>query len=160
MSGLSHIDKQGNANMVDVANKDVTSRIATAEGFVHMNAAALNAIVEQSNKKGDVLSVARVAGIMAAKQTSSLIPLCHTLNLSKVQVDFEIHNNVDVPQGVLVSTMAKCEGKTGVEMEALTAASVACLTLFDMCKALDPSMIIDKVRVLSKEGGKTGVWHR
>ena len=159
---LSHVDDAGKANMVDVANKSVSQRVATAQGFVSMNDAALLAIEEQNNKKGDVLSVARVAGIMAAKQTANIIPLCHTLALSKVSVDFIIgdeHGETrGKPSGVLVNAMAKCSGQTGVEMEALVAVNVACLTLFDMCKALDPAMIIGNVRVVSKEGGKTNRW--
>lgn len=155
MSKLTHIDEHGKANMVDVADKAITKRSATATGFIAMNQAALDAVKDQNNKKGDVLSVARVAGIMAAKQTANLIPLCHPLALSKVQIDFEQNEN-----GIRVFSLAKCEGKTGVEMEALTGANVALLTLFDMCKALDPEMLISDVKVNTKTGGKTGDWAR
>ena len=152
---LSHINKQGEANMVDVTEKAVTSRTATAEGKVTMSPDTLKLITQGENKKGDVFSVARIAGIQAAKKCSDLIPLCHPLMLTKVKVEFEIDS---INNQVIVSSLCKLSGQTGVEMEALTAVSVACLTLFDMCKAADPFMEIHGIKVLSKEGGKSGSW--
>lgn len=152
---LSHINKQGEANMVDVTEKAVTSRTATAEGKVTMSPDTLKLITQGENKKGDVFSVARIAGIQAAKKCSDLIPLCHPLMLTKVKVEFEIDS---INSQVIVSSLCKLSGQTGVEMEALTAVSVACLTLFDMCKAADPFMEIHGIKVLSKEGGKSGSW--
>ncbi len=154
---LSHLNDKGEANMVDVSVKEVTQRIAWAEGFVKMSPETLAMIVDGEHAKGDVLAVARIAGIQGAKKCSDLIPLCHPLMLTKVQIDFEpqIEDNA-----IRVMAMCKLAGKTGVEMEALTAVSVACLTLFDMCKAVDPSMIIEGVKVLEKQGGKTGHWTR
>lgn len=141
--------------MVDVTDKQTTQRTATAEGYIYLSDAALGAVVSQTNVKGDVLSTARIAGIQAAKQTSSLIPLCHPLALTKVAVDFEL----EPEQGrIRITSLCKLAGKTGVEMEALTACSVAALTLFDMCKAVDPAMRIEGIRVLTKQGGKTGDW--
>ena len=152
---LSHVDASGQANMVDVSAKNITTRTATAEAYVYMNEAALTVIQEGSHHKGDVFGVARVAGIQGAKQTAQLIPLCHPLMLSKVSVDLELQPE----QGrARIETLCKLDGKTGVEMEALTAASVAALTLFDMVKAVDPAMRIEGIRVLSKTGGKTGQW--
>lgn len=155
MASLTHLDAAGAANMVDVADKEVTSRTATAEGAISLNAEAMSQVLSQQNKKGDVISVARIAGIMAAKQTPTLIPLCHTLLLSKVKLDFDVQ--ADKGQ-IVVHSLVKCEGKTGVEMEALTAVSVACLTLFDMCKAVDPNMNISGIKATSKQGGKSGDW--
>lgn len=141
--------------MVDVSGKEATVREARAEGFVTMTADTLAAIIEGNHHKGDVFGVARIAGIQAAKQTSQLIPLCHPLMLSKVGVEFE----VDKAQSrVRISSLCRLTGQTGVEMEALTAVSVAALTLFDMCKAKDPSMTLEGIRVLEKSGGKTGHW--
>ena len=141
--------------MVDVSGKEATVREARAEGYITMQPETLKAIIEGSHHKGDVFAVARIAGIQAAKQTSQLIPLCHPLMLSKVAVDFE----TDTKQHrVRILTRCRLTGQTGVEMEALTAASVAALTLFDMCKAVDPYMTIDGIRVLEKTGGKTGHW--
>lgn len=157
MTELSHLNAQGEANMVDVTEKSVTQRIAWAEGFVRMSAETLHKILDGEHPKGDVFAVARIAGIQGAKQCSQLIPLCHPLMLSKVQVNFEPINEKNT---IRVSAMCKLAGKTGVEMEALTAVSVACLTLFDMCKAVDPHMIIDGIKVLEKQGGKTGNWTR
>ncbi|GLR69374.1 cyclic pyranopterin monophosphate synthase MoaC [Agaribacter marinus] len=155
MSKLTHVDTQGNANMVDVEAKMATTRIATAEGFIYVNAATLDEIIHHQNKKGDVITTAKIAGIMAAKQCSNLIPLCHPLMLSKVDVGIDIE-----PENsrLRVTSMCKLSGKTGVEMEALTAVNVALLTLFDMCKASDPAMRMEGIRVLSKTGGKTGDW--
>lgn len=152
---LSHLNNQGEANMVDVTEKAMTSRTATAQGYIKMSSETLALITTGKHKKGDVFAVARIAGIQAAKKCSDLIPLCHPLMLSKVQVDFEVE-----PENsqVRIVTLCRLTGQTGVEMEALTAASVACLTLFDMCKAADPAMEIHGIKVLTKEGGKTGHW--
>jgi cyclic pyranopterin phosphate synthase len=156
MSELSHINAKGEASMVDVAGKAVTERVAVAEGYVVMERGTLRLIEEGDAPKGDVLAAARIAGIMAAKRTSDLIPLCHPLALTKVQVDFELSPALP---GVRVEAMAKAFGQTGVEMEALTAVSVACLTLYDMLKARDKGMRIEGMRLLSKTGGKSGDYH-
>jgi cyclic pyranopterin phosphate synthase len=153
MSELTHLNAKGEASMVDVAGKAVTERVAIAEGFVVMEHATLLLIEGGDAPKGDVLAAARIAGIMAAKRTSDLIPLCHTLALSKVTVDFELLGETP---GVRVEAMAKALGQTGVEMEALTAVSVSCLTLYDMLKARDKGMRIEGIRLLSKTGGKSG----
>lgn len=150
---LTHLDESGAARMVDVGNKAVTRRTAVAQGHIRMSADALSAIALGTTKKGDVLATARIAGIMAAKRTSDLIPLCHPLPLSSVSVDLELG------EGVITATAtANTTGQTGVEMEALTAVSVALLTLYDMAKALDRAMVIDGVRLLEKRGGKSGDW--
>ncbi|MEX2696827.1 cyclic pyranopterin monophosphate synthase MoaC [Rhizobium mongolense] len=151
--GLTHIDASGEAHMVDVGGKADTVRVATAEGHVKMAAQTLRLIREGNAKKGDVIGTARLAGIMAAKQTSSLIPLCHPLMLTKVSV--EIEEDIALP-GLRVIATAKLTGKTGVEMEALTAVSVACLTIYDMAKAADKAMEIGGIRLLEKSGGKSG----
>ena len=156
MGRLTHIDEHGSARMVDVSDKSVTEREARAEATVVMQAATLDEIRAGGMPKGDVLAVARVAGIQAAKRTSDLIPLCHPLPLSRVTVDFE-------PAGadrLLISTSCKVLGRTGVEMEALTAATVAALTVYDMCKAIDRGMRIDRVELVSKSGGRSGTWER
>jgi cyclic pyranopterin monophosphate synthase len=153
MSKLTHLDEAGNAAMVDISAKDATVREAVAEGRISMSALALAAIREGVVKKGDVLATARIAGIMAAKKTSELIPLCHPLALSKVAVDFEFEEN-----GIRVTALARLTGQTGVEMEALTAVSIALLTIYDMAKAVDKAMVIWGVRLLSKSGGKSGDW--
>lgn len=152
---LSHVNEKGEANMVDVTAKALTSRTATAQGFIKMTPETMALITSGENKKGDVFAVARIAGIQAAKKCSDLIPLCHPLMLSKVQVDFEIDEQ---NSQVKVLSLCRLTGQTGVEMEALTAVSVACLTLFDMCKAADPAMEIFGIKVLTKEGGKSGHW--
>ena len=152
---FSHLDSQGNANMVDVSTKQETIREARAEAYVYMQPATLSQVESQQMAKGDVLSVSRIAGIQAAKQCANLIPLCHPLALSKVAVDFDIQPD---RQRIRIESLCKLTGKTGVEMEALTAVSVAALTIFDMCKALEPSMRIEGIRVLEKQGGKTGHW--
>ena len=152
---LSHLNQQGEANMVDVTEKAITSRTATAQGFIKMNRATFELITTGKHKKGDVFAVARIAGIQAAKKCSDLIPLCHPLMLSKVQVDFTLDEE---KSRVMVTSLCRLTGQTGVEMEALTAVSVACLTLFDMCKAADPAMEINNIKVLTKEGGKSGHW--
>ncbi len=152
---LSHLNKQGEANMVDVTEKAMTSRSATAQGFIKMNAETFALITTGKHKKGDVFAVARIAGIQAAKKCSDLIPLCHPLMLSKVQVDF-ITNPDNLT--IQVNSLCRLTGQTGVEMEALTAVSIACLTLFDMCKAADPAMEIFGIKVLTKKGGKSKHW--
>jgi len=153
LTGLSHIDAQGNAVMVDVSAKDVTQRTATAEGRVMMAPETLERITARGFKKGDVLAVAQLAGIMAAKRTADLIPLCHPLPLSAVTVELE-----PLPEQGCVVVRATCKvtGRTGVEMEALTAASVAALTVYDMCKATDRGMRITDLRLLHKDGGRSG----
>ncbi|MCK0197641.1 cyclic pyranopterin monophosphate synthase MoaC [Ancylobacter sp. 6x-1] len=152
---LSHIDASGAANMVDVADKAVTDRIARAEGCVAMERATLDLILAGNAKKGDVIGTARLAGIMAAKRTHELIPLCHALLLSKVAVD--ITPDEALP-GLRVEAMVRTSGQTGVEMEALTAVTVACLTIYDMAKAVDRGMRIEVVRLLEKAGGRSGHW--
>ena len=155
MSKLTHINANGEAQMVDVSNKDNTTREAKAGARVVMQAETLELIVSGSHKKGDVLAVARIAGIQAAKKCSDLIPLCHPLMLSKVSVELTPNNEkccIDI-----IAT-AKLNGKTGVEMEALTAASIAALTVYDMCKAVDRFMRIDNVQLIEKKGGKSGHW--
>ncbi|WP_105415823.1 cyclic pyranopterin monophosphate synthase MoaC [Neorhizobium sp. T25_27] len=155
MAGLTHIGASGEAHMVDVGDKAETSRSATAEGYVRMLPETLATIREGNAKKGDVIGTARLAGIMAAKKTSDLIPLCHPLMLTKVVVD--ITEDEQLP-GLRVTATAKLTGKTGVEMEALTAASVACLTIYDMAKAVDRAMEIGGIRLLEKTGGKSGTY--
>ncbi len=157
MSGLTHIDKNGNAVMVDVTEKTVTKRLARASGIIRMNEEALRAVAEGTMPKGDVLSAARIAGIMAAKKTPELIPLCHQLMLTKVSVDFEV---------CIEECLVKCEctvvleGKTGAEMEALTGVSAALLTVYDMCKAVDKRMEITDIRLEEKDGGRSGHYER
>jgi cyclic pyranopterin phosphate synthase len=153
MSKLTHIDKSGRAAMVDVTDKDVTARRAVAEGFVYMSAKTLKLALSGENKKGGVIPISELAGIMGAKQTSALIPLCHPLPLSKVSVSIE-----PIEGGVRVEAVVKTSGKTGVEMEALTAVSTACLTVYDMLKAAQRDMQIDGIKVLAKSGGKSGNW--
>ncbi len=155
MSNLTHLDSQGHAHMVDVSEKDITTRVAHAEAFVEMMPETLALITQGKHKKGDVLSVARIAGIQAAKKCSDLIPLCHPLMLTKVGVD--LIPEVDLNR-VHITSMCKLNGRTGVEMEALCAASVAALTLYDMCKAVDRGMTINGLRVMEKQGGKSGHW--
>lgn len=154
-SQLTHIDENGRAHMVDVTQKLVTERIATAEASITMKPETLKLIVEGGHKKGDVLAVARIAGIQAAKRCPDLIPLCHPLMLTSVKVEL-------TPDGennrVVIQATCKLAGQTGVEMEALTAASVAALTIYDMCKAVDKGMIIGNVKLLEKKGGKSGHW--
>ncbi|MEM8878899.1 MAG: cyclic pyranopterin monophosphate synthase MoaC [Pseudomonadota bacterium] len=158
MSKLTHLDEGGRASMVDVAKKEVTSRIARAEGYVAMQADTLQRIIDGDAAKGDVLAAARIAGIMAAKKTHDLIPLCHQLALSKVAVDFTPQLETAPLPCLRVESMAKLDGKTGVEMEALTAVSVACLTIYDMLKAVDRAMEITGIRLLEKTGGKSGTY--
>ena len=154
-SAFTHFDEQGRAIMVDVGSKPETARRAVAEGFIRMNKTTLEQIAGGTAKKGDVLGVARVAAIQAAKRTSDLIPLCHPLALTALSVEFD--PDAESSSVRCVATV-ETTGKTGVEMEALTAVSVALLTIYDMCKAVDRGMVIDGVRLLRKEGGKSGVW--
>ena len=153
MNGLTHLDEGGSARMVDVSAKAVTAREAVATGHIAMSEEAAAAIAQGLVKKGDVLAVARVAGIMAAKRTAELIPLCHPIPLTSVAIDFDLE-----AQGVTATATARTAGQTGVEMEALTAVSVALLTIYDMAKALDKGMVIGNVRLLAKTGGKSGDW--
>jgi cyclic pyranopterin phosphate synthase len=157
MSKLSHLDEQGRAQMVDVGNKDITQRSAIAEARVSMQAETLSMILEGRHRKGDVFAVARIAGIQAAKKCADLIPLCHTLLLSSVNVD--IQGDMEKQQVHIIAS-CKLNGQTGVEMEALTAAAVAALTIYDMCKAVDRGMSISQLQLLDKAGGKSGHWQR
>lgn len=150
---LSHVDAQGAARMVDVGPKTPTQRIALAEGRITMNEAAITAIRDDKVAKGDVLATARIAGIMAAKKTAELIPLCHPLPINAATIDFDFSD-----RSISVRASVSTDAKTGVEMEAMTAASVALLTIYDMAKALDKAMVVDSVRLLSKKGGKSGDW--
>ena len=152
---LTHLDKAGAANMVDVSAKPVTARIAIAEGTVTMAASTLAMILAGDAKKGDVIGTARIAGIMAAKRTHELIPLCHPLGLTRVVVDIEAD---DALPGLRVRATVKVAGQTGVEMEALTAVAVACLTIYDMAKAVDRGMVIGAIRLVEKRGGRSGRW--
>ncbi|MFK8251173.1 cyclic pyranopterin monophosphate synthase MoaC [Ancylobacter terrae] len=154
-AGLTHIDAAGTAHMVDVADKPATDRVAVAEGRVVMRPETLALIRSGDAKKGDVIGTARLAGIMAAKRTAELIPLCHTLLLSKVAVEIEAD---DTLPGLVVRASARTTGQTGVEMEALTAVTVACLTIYDMAKAVDRGMSIEAVRLVEKSGGRSGHW--
>jgi cyclic pyranopterin phosphate synthase len=153
MTGLTHIDAEGAARMVDVGGKAITARIGVASGRITMSREAAAAIAAGTAKKGDVLAVARVAGIMAAKRTSDLIPLCHPLPLTSVDIALDVDET-----GVTATATTATDGKTGVEMEALTAVSVTLLTIYDMAKAIDKGMIINDIRLLSKRGGKSGDW--
>lgn len=152
-AALTHLGAQGEANMVDVGNKAETVRTAVAEGFVAMRPETLDVILAGDAKKGDVLGTARIAGIMAAKKTHELIPLCHPLLLTRISVDIE--PDVALP-GLKVTALTRVTGKTGVEMEALSAVSVACLTIYDMAKAVDRAMVISGIRLVEKTGGKSG----
>jgi cyclic pyranopterin monophosphate synthase len=152
---LTHLGKSGEARMVDVSDKTATERVAVAEGVVVMERATLDLVLSGNAKKGDVLGAARIAGIMAAKKTSDLIPLCHPLAISKAEV--EIEPDASLP-GLRVRATVKVTGQTGVEMEALTAVSVACLTIYDMVKAAEKGMRIEGIRLLEKTGGKSGAW--
>ena len=153
MANFTHFNQDGEAIMVDVSQKDITMRIAIAEGSIKVNQEVFRSIKEQTNKKGDVLAVARIAGIMAAKKTSDMIPLCHPLFITKVTIDFELDEDNYMIKAIATT---KVNGKTGVEMEALHAVSVTLLTIYDMCKAIDKSMEISDIRLLHKEGGKSG----
>ncbi|MEY3660261.1 MAG: cyclic pyranopterin monophosphate synthase MoaC [Pseudomonadota bacterium] len=157
MTQLTHLDANGQAHMVDVGSKATTVRSATAEAWIEMQPETLQLITEGKHKKGDVLAVARIAGIQAAKKCADLIPLCHPLLLTSIKVDLQ-----PMPARSAVHVTATCglSGQTGVEMEALTAATVAALTLYDMCKAVDRGMVISRVQLLDKQGGKSGHWQR
>lgn len=153
---FNHFDQEGNAVMVDVSNKKETERIAVAEGTIKVNEEVFSHILKGDIKKGDVLGVARIAGIMATKKTSDIIPMCHPLMLTKTSIDFKLNDEL---KSIIVVCMAKIIGRTGVEMEALTGVSAALLTIYDMCKAVDKSMVISDVHLVSKTGGKSGDYH-
>lgn len=155
MSDLSHVDGSGAARMVDVSEKSATARTAVASGVLHTTAEVIHLLVSEGLPKGDVLATARIAGIMGAKRTPDLVPLCHHVALAKVDVDFTVNTD-----NIRIAATARTTDRTGVEMEALTAVSVAGLTLHDMVKAVDPGAVLDGVRVESKDGGKTGSWRR
>jgi cyclic pyranopterin phosphate synthase len=157
MSSLTHLDSQGKARMVDVGDKPTSKRVAVASGRVRMRAETLDLLAGGDVAKGDVLAVARIAGIQAAKRCDSLIPLCHSLGLDAVDVDFRL--NPSLP-GVEIEANCRVQGRTGVEMEALTAVSVAALTIYDMCKAVDRGMVIEALRLERKSGGRSGDWRR
>ena len=152
---LTHFNKEGHAKMVDVTEKEVTCREAVAEGVIYMNEQTIQAIVDGNIKKGDVLSVAQVAGIMAAKKTSDIIPMCHPLMLTGVDISFDIKKTE-----IVIKAIVKCKEKTGVEMEAITAVTTAALTIYDMCKAIQKDMVIGEIKLLEKTGGKSGHYKR
>lgn len=153
MSEFTHFDEKGNAYMVDVSDKDITHRTAVAEGGISLSREAVDAVLGKKIKKGDVFTVAQVAGIMGAKRTADLIPMCHTVGLTNAKIEFDVDEETCM---ITARCTAVCDGKTGVEMEALTGATVALLTIYDMCKAMDKSMIISDVHLVSKTGGKSG----
>ena len=157
MSEFTHFDEKGNAYMVDVSDKDVTKRTAVAEGSIKLSKEAMDAVLGKKVKKGDVLTVAQLAGIMGTKKTSYLIPMCHPLNLTNASVTFDLDEEACT---ITARCSASLEGRTGVEMEALTGVSVALLTIYDMCKAIDKSMTISDIRLLEKTGGKSGDFMR
>jgi cyclic pyranopterin phosphate synthase len=157
MGKLTHFNSSGEAHMVDVAEKPVTHRRAVAQGHIEMNAETLAMIAEGSHKKGDVLGIARTAGIMAAKRTTDLIPLCHPISLTRVAIDLQ---RDDALNRVVASATTETDGKTGVELEALIAVQICLLTIYDMCKSVDRAMMISEVRLLEKSGGKSGDWKR
>ena len=157
MSKLTHFNDQGAAHMVDIGEKSITHRIAIASGSISMQPKTLSLIQAGSHKKGDVLGIARIAGIMAAKQTSALIPLCHPLTLTHINIDLSIN---DETNSVYCECQTETDGKTGVEMEALTAVQVTLLTIYDMCKAVDRGMVMSDIKLLKKSGGKSGSWER
>jgi len=159
MNDFSHLNESGQANMVDVSAKQDTARLAIAQSRVVLNDAVLAKVREQSIAKGDLIATARIAGIQAAKRCAELIPLCHPLPLSKVSVDIDEFRQGN-KAGLQIQVSCKTNGKTGVEMEALTAASIAALTIYDMCKALDKGIVIEQVQLLEKQGGKSGLWKR
>lgn len=154
---LTHFTKSGEAHMVDIKNKNITDRIAVASGKIFMSKDSIKKIKEGNHKKGDVLGIARIAAITASKKTSDLIPLCHNINLSSVTVDFKINLS---KKYVFCKAEVKTSGKTGVEMEALTSVQIGLLTIYDMCKAIDKSMIISEIQLESKKGGASGEWKR
>ena len=154
---FTHLDENGKVKMVDISDKEMTTRRATASGEIQLKAETIDAILENKLKKGDVFACARVAGIMAAKKTSELIPLCHNINISAVEIDIQCERKCNK---IVVLATVCCDGKTGVEMEALTAVTGACLCIYDMCKAIDKEMIIDGIKLLRKTGGKSGDYAR
>ena len=154
---FTHIDANGDANMVDVSKKNDTLREAIAQGSIILNEEIIKAIIDNRNKKGDVLPTSRLAGIQAAKKTSDLIPLAHNLNLTKIEIEFSIDNKNNI---IDCKSLVRCFGKTGVEMEALTAVSVALLTIYDMCKSFSKNLSISKIMLLKKSGGKSGDWSK
>ena len=154
---FTHIDENGDANMVDVSKKNDTLREAIAQGSIILNEEIIKAIIDNKNKKGDVLSTSRIAGIQAAKKTSDLIPLAHNLNLTKIEIEFSIDNKNNI---IICKSLVRCLGKTGVEMEALTAVSVGLLTVYDMCKSFSKNLIISEIKLLKKTGGKSGNWSK
>ncbi len=157
MSDFTHFDDRGQAHMVDVGDKAVTHRVAITSGVIRMQPETLRLILSGGHKKGDVLGIARIAGIMAAKKTADLVPLCHPLALTRVAVEFEPDQNENL---IRCTSRVETRGQTGVEMEALCATQVALLTIYDMCKAVDRGMVIDQVRLEEKSGGKSGTWRR
>lgn len=157
MTEWTHFDQQGQARMVDVGAKAISHRVAVAEGRILLQAKTLKAILAGQQRKGDVLGVARLAGIMAAKRTADLVPLCHPLSLSTVTIDFE---SCQAPPAILCRSRVEIDAKTGVEMEALTAVQIALLTIYDMCKAADRGMVMSDIRLMEKSGGRSGHWQR
>jgi cyclic pyranopterin phosphate synthase len=157
MNKLSHFNQQGDAHMVDVGQKPSTHRVAVAGGHIEMQPETLELIIKGSHKKGDVLGIARVAGIMAAKKTSELVPLCHPLSLSHIEIDLSCDSTENK---VICTAQVETTGQTGVEMEALTAVQITLLTIYDMCKAIDRGMVMSDIRLLEKSGGKSGIWKR
>jgi cyclic pyranopterin monophosphate synthase len=157
MSKLTHFNEEGAVHMVDIGDKSITHRIAIASGFISMETDTLSLIKEGGHKKGDVLGIARTAGIMGAKKTSELIPLCHPISLTHINIDLNIDEEIS---SIYCECRAETDGKTGVEMEALTAVQTTLLTIYDMCKAVDRGMVISEVKLLEKSGGKSGVWQR
>ncbi len=155
MSKLTHFNESGEAHMVDIGGKDITARRAVVKGFISMQVGTLELIKQGKHKKGDVLGIARTAGIMASKRTADLIPLCHPLALTHVSVDFEVD---DTESRIECTVCTETRGQTGVEMEALTGAQIALLTIYDMCKAVDRSMVMSEIRLVEKSGGKSGHW--
>jgi cyclic pyranopterin phosphate synthase len=157
LSKLTHFNEEGAVHMVDIGDKSITHRIAIASGFISMQADTLSLIKEGGHKKGDVLGIARTAGIMGAKKTSELIPLCHPISLTHINIDLNIDEDT---ASVYCECRAETDGKTGVEMEALTAVQVTLLTIYDMCKAVDRGMVISSIQLMEKSGGKSGLWKR
>ena len=157
MSELTHTDETGQANMVDVGTKPATRRVAVASGYIAMQQETLNMVVENTNKKGDVLAVARIAGIIASKKTSELVPLCHQVALTKI--DILLETDKEIP-GIVCTASAHTTGPTGVEIEALTAVQISLLTVYDMCKAVDRGMTINRVHLVEKSGGQSGTWKK
>ncbi len=156
MPALTHFNQSGDAHMVDVSDKAVTNRIAVTEGYIEMQPETLKLIIDGGHKKGDVLAIARIAGIMASKKTADLIPLCHPLPLTHVEINLNVETDNN---RIRCQTTVKTNGQTGVEMEALNATQITLLTIYDMCKAVDRGMVIQSVHLLEKDGGKSGRWH-